>query len=101
MQGHTVLTAESGADALNLFSAHTVDLVVLDFAMPGMDGGIVAEKMKAIKPSVPILMLSAYVDLPPETLSRVDKLITKGEPTPSFLEAISQLLTSPNSGAPA
>jgi CheY-like chemotaxis protein len=99
MQGHTVLTAENGPEALALFSSNVIDLVVLDFAMPGMDGGAVADKMKTIKPSVPILMLSAYVDLPAETLSKVDKLVTKGAPPPSFLGAISELLTPGDAGA--
>jgi CheY-like chemotaxis protein len=98
MQGHNVLTADNGPDALAVFSSNVVDLVVLDFAMPGMDGGIVAHKMKTIKPSVPILMLSAYVDLPADTLSKIDKLMTKGEPPPSFLGAISDLLASGQSG---
>jgi len=91
-QGYCVFTAENGPDALALFSAEMIDLVVLDYAMPGMHGGVVAEKMKAVKPALPILMLSAYVDLPSETLALVDKYLTKGEPPPVLLAAIAELL---------
>jgi CheY-like chemotaxis protein len=91
-EGYFVLTAENGVDAMALFAEQSVDLVVLDFAMPGMEGGMVAEKMKVLKPSVPILMLSAYVDLPAETLGRIDRLMTKGEPPRHFLRAIAELL---------
>ena len=90
-QGYSVLTAENGADALALFASETVDLVVLDYAMPGMDGGVVAKEMKSLKPAVPIILLSAYVDLPEETLTLVDQYVTKGEPPPVLLRAIAKL----------
>lgn len=92
-QGYRVFTAENGPDALAQFTAHDIHLVVLDYSMPGMHGGVVAEKMKGLRPSVPILMLSAYVDLPSETLALVDKYVTKGEPPPVLLGAIAQLLS--------
>ena len=91
-QGYSVLTAENGPDGLAIFSAEPIDLVVLDYKMPGMNGDIVAERMKRLKPSVPILMLSAYVDLPRETLALVDMYMTKGEGPLNMLESIARLL---------
>ena len=90
--GYRVLVAENGPDALALFFAEKIDLVVLDYAMPEMNGGVVAERMKALKPAIPILMLSAYVDLPGPTLALVDKSVTKGEPPPVLIGAIAALL---------
>lgn len=90
-QGYSVITAENGPDALAIFSAKTVDLVVLDYAMPGMDGGVVAKEMKAVKPAVPIILYSAYIDLPEETRTFVDQYVTKGEPPRVLLEAIAKL----------
>ena len=91
-QGYRVLTAENGPAGLAVFSSETIDLVVLDYMMPGMNGDAVAQQMRRIKPDVPILLLSAYVDLPCETLGLVDKYITKGEGPAVLLNAISELL---------
>jgi CheY-like chemotaxis protein len=92
LHGYRVLTATGGPEALALFADDRLDLVVLDYAMPGMNGDIVAQRMKALRPDLPIIMLSAYVDLPSETLALVDKSVTKGELPTVLLEAITQLL---------
>jgi CheY-like chemotaxis protein len=92
-RGYCVFTAESGRDALEIFSSEPIDLVILDYKMPGMNGDVVAERMKRLKPSVPILMLSAYVDLPRETLALVDMYLTKGEGPLIMLKAATELLT--------
>jgi CheY-like chemotaxis protein len=92
-QGYCVLTAENGPDALALFSSVTIDLVLLDYAMPGMDGGEVAKQMKSRNSAVPILLFSAYLDLPEEILAFVDQYVTKGEPPAVLLRAIATLLT--------
>jgi len=77
--GYRVLTAADGRTGLELFAAHPVDVVILDYAMPQMDGGQVALQMRQIKPEVPILMLSAYIDLPADVISLIDYRMTKGE----------------------
>jgi len=91
-RGYRVLTAESGPDALVLFSSEDLDLVILDYLMPGMNGDVVARKMKDLRPDLPIIMFSAYVDLPGETLELVDKSVTKGEAPIVLLKAIAELL---------
>ncbi len=92
-KGYRVFTAENGARALELFAAQPIELVILDYKMPGMNGDIVAEGMRQMKPQVPILMLSAYVDLPGDTLALVDQYITKGEPPQVLLSAVAELLS--------
>lgn len=91
-QGYRVVTAENGPDGLAIFSAEPVDLVVLDYKMPAMNGDVVAERMKQLNPFIPILMLSAYVDLPRETLALVDMYLTKGEGPLVMLNAVAGLL---------
>ncbi len=90
--GYRVLTAPDGRSALEIFSAEPVEAVVLDYSMPGMDGGEVAVRMRETKPAVPILLLSAYLDLPPEVTCLVALYMTKGEGAPALLTNLSNLL---------
>ena len=92
-KGYEVLTALSGAEGLKLFEANPVDAVVLDYSMPGMNGGQVAAEMKRLNPNIKILLLSAYVDIPKETLQSVDKQSVKGVSPTSFLTDLEQLLS--------
>ncbi len=43
--GYEVLEATGGTEGLRLFLSHSVDAVVLDYQMPGMNGDMVAAKM--------------------------------------------------------
>jgi CheY-like chemotaxis protein len=90
--GYRVLTAPDGPAGLAIFSQEPVEVVVLDYSMPGMHGGEVATKMRQSKPQIPILLLSAYMDLSADVTSLVDLYMTKGEGAPVLLEKISSLL---------
>lgn len=89
--GDEILSAADGVQALEIFAAHPVELVLLDFRMPGMDGGIVAQQMKRRKPLVPVVMVSAN-QVPKEVLRCVDGFIVKGQRPDVLLEQIKPLL---------
>lgn len=91
-EGYEVLTALSGPDGLRLFETNTIEAVVLDYSMPGMNGDEVAAEMKRLKPGVKILLLSAYVELPDEALKHVDRRAVKGVSPTEFLTELKQLL---------
>ena len=90
--GYRVLTAQDGLEGLEVFTKEPVEAVILDYSMPGMDGGEVAARMRQIKPQVPILLLSAYVGLPADVTSLVDLYMTKGEGPNMLLKKLSDLL---------
>jgi CheY-like chemotaxis protein len=89
--GYQVLTAPDGFSGLELFATEPIDAVVLDYSMPGMHGGEVAAKMRASKPEVPILLLSAYMGLPSEVTDLVNIYMTKGEGAPALLQRLKDL----------
>lgn len=63
-QGHQVLTAENGAEAVALFRQHRPQLVLLDAVMPVMDGFEAARQIKALagETLVPIIFLTSLSD---------------------------------------
>ena len=68
-----------------------MDAVVLDYFMPGMNGGAVASAMKQSKPGVPIILLSAYLTLPETVMDSVDAYIVKGGSPEILLGKIAEL----------
>lgn len=61
--GYVVIEVASGGGALDLLDRDAqIDLVILDFAMPGMNGMEVARQMRAKVPSRPILFITGYAD---------------------------------------
>jgi CheY-like chemotaxis protein len=69
-----------------------VDAVVLDYQMPGMNGDVVAAKMKRVKSHVPIMLLSAYGPLPKRKLKAVDTFLSKSQPPKILLSTLQGLL---------
>jgi two-component system cell cycle sensor histidine kinase/response regulator CckA len=59
-QGHDVLTARNGAEALRLALAGRVDLLVTDVRMPVMDGWELSAQMRDRWPRLPVLFVSGY-----------------------------------------
>src|ERR1700689_1547820 len=75
--GYTVLTAPSGGKGLELAALHSVDVVVVDYFMPDMNGQDVAIEMRRLQPQAPIIMLSGAADIPDQALKWVDAFVAK------------------------
>lgn len=66
-QGYIVSLAKSGKQALNALSiGNTPDLILLDIAMPDLDGYGTFKEIKAIQPNVPVIFLTSMEDLQAE-----------------------------------
>jgi len=57
--GHRALTADNGQDGVLMATDESVDFVLLDIMLPGMDGQEVLRRIRARRPGVPVLMLTA------------------------------------------
>lgn len=61
--GYEVRESASGLQALAALEAdHCVDLVVMDFAMPGMNGAEAADEVRKRWPNIPVLFVTGYAD---------------------------------------
>jgi len=61
-RGYEMVSVASGEDALQKIKTGTIDLVLLDLMLPGMDGLQVSRKIKDNKKyrNIPIIMLTAH-----------------------------------------
>jgi DNA-binding NarL/FixJ family response regulator len=87
----TARTARGGAGAL---CSVTLDLAMLDYAMPDSNGDDVAATMKRIKPDVRILMFSGVSHMPEKAQRHVDAFLQKGQSPTVVLDKIRELLAS-------
>ena len=101
--GHNVETALSGRDALEKFADGKFDLVITDYSMPEMKGDELGMKIKALAPSQPVILITAYTEMlrGAETpLAGVDFLVSKPFLLEDLRKAIAQA-TELGSGQPA
>ncbi len=91
--GHEVLEANSGKQALDLLAkSDSVDLMITDFAMPGMTGAQLIEAVRAKLPRLPILLATGYAELPSgklEDIPRIGKPFTQ----PQLAREVARLLS--------
>lgn len=59
-QGYEVLTSGSGQEALQRIVYTSVDVILTDLRMPGMDGVELLEQVKSIDPNIIVVMITAY-----------------------------------------
>ncbi len=84
--GYKLVTATNGREGLQLFMSRPVDAIVLEYHLGLLDGGVIADEIKQIKPDVPIVMLAEDIELPDGALKSVDAVVAKAD-GPHFLLA--------------
>jgi CheY-like chemotaxis protein len=60
--GYGTLAALSGVQGILFSLQNSVDLVVLDYEMPGMNGDVVAQAIRRYKPTLPIILFTGIPD---------------------------------------
>lgn len=63
MAGHTVHAAPNGEAGLAALQAERPDLLIVDYAMPGMTGAAVIAKVHALYPGLPVILATGYADM--------------------------------------
>jgi CheY-like chemotaxis protein len=78
-QGYSVTLASNGYDAIETLEEASVAAVLLEYKQEGMDAEAVACHIKQRFPNLPIILLSAYSDMPERILWLVDEYVMKSE----------------------
>jgi CheY-like chemotaxis protein len=93
--GLRVFVSTSGADALDQFTSGPFDLVVTDYRMPRMDGLELISRLRAMSPTLPIVLLSGFAETLglAETATGADIVLQKSNHEISHLvRAVNRLL---------
>lgn len=89
---HEVVEAAGGEEAIELLTNQPFDLAILDYFMPGMQGNQVALRFRVIAPSLPILMITAYLEKLGDAERPVDAVIGKPFAIEELRQAVAKLL---------
>ena len=76
---------------LELASMHLVDVVIVDYLVPEMNGQEVAMKLTRFMPEAPIIMLSVAIDVAEQVLNLVNVFLAKDSLATQLLPMIAQL----------
>lgn len=98
-RGHTLFEAADGATALNLLANNTADIAVIDFAMPGMNGALLATHIAERWPNLPVLFASGYSDTEAveHAVGKGAKIVQKPFRIDELLTAVGELLDTNHS----
>ncbi|WP_420407390.1 response regulator [Hoeflea sp.] len=97
MDGHEIVHAGDGADAVDHLQADSFDLLLSDIRMPVMDGIELAKQSSEIAPDMPILLMTGYAEQREraESLMRiVVDVVDKPFSLPQIRQAVAEALTA-------
>ena len=86
--GYCVKIASSGHTAMKLLENQPVAAVLLEYKQEGMDAEAVALHIKQRFPDLPIILLSAYAQMPERILWLVDEYVMRSEPAERLVPII-------------
>lgn len=89
--GYSVATATDAASAIAMLENMAVAAVLMDYKSEGMDTEAVAFHIKQRFSTQPIILLSAYSELPERILWLVDEYVMRSEPLEGLVQVIERV----------
>ncbi len=94
-RGLRVLSASNPASGIEFIKNFRCDAAIVDYAMPGMNGGELARELRGVQPGLPIILHTGYADIEDPLLAYVDCTVPKGS-FASLMAKLNELLHLPN-----
>jgi len=95
-EGHHVIQAADGIQALSLLDKSHVDLVITDLVMPKLTGFDLVGQIRSKWPHIPILIISAYISQDAEKISDGNaEFMYKPIDPPDLIATVRRLLPTP------
>ena len=92
-QGYQVVTAASGAEALEVLERININIILSDQMMPGMTGTELTKSVKATRPTMPVILISGVNEIPPDAIY-ADRFISKAGGPELLFKTIVEVLTA-------
>jgi CheY-like chemotaxis protein/two-component sensor histidine kinase len=94
LNGYDSLAAKDGEAGLRVLARESIDLMIVDYAMPGMSGADVAAAALALRPGLPIIIASGYAESAAleKALGRPVELLRKPFVSSALLARVSKSL---------
>ena len=92
--GFRVLTAQNGYDAMDVSESHlgSIDVLVSDVTMPGMDGPTLVDELRETDPNLPVLFVTGSLERVPVSKDKPFPIIEKPFSPGNLVFTIRQLL---------
>jgi CheY-like chemotaxis protein len=91
-QGYQVVMAASGEEALEVLDRANIDLVLSDLMMPGMTGTELTKSVKAVRPTMPVILISGVNEIPADA-NYADRFISKVGGAELLFQTVIEVLT--------
>ena len=91
-QGYEVLACSDALEAAAIAKAEEIDLAVLSYLMPGINGAELAAYCKAANPDMKVILLSEWLGIPHRELALADLFVQKSDDMQALLEGVETLL---------
>ena len=91
-EGYEVLACSDALEAAAIAKAEEIDLAVLSYRMPVMNGAELAAFCKAANPEMKVILLSEWLDVPKRELAFADLFLQKSDYVHALLAGVEALL---------
>ena len=91
-EGYEVFTSSDPTAAIKVLKQEAVDLALLDYEMPQMNGGELAAVVKCSGLATNVILFSGSAGISQRDLAFIDRFVRKSEGVEALLEAIESLL---------
>lgn len=93
--GYQVTALSNPCEALDLSDREEIELAVLDYEMPEMNGARLARQIKRAHSNVKIVLFTGVLRIPEPDLCVVDAVVHKSEGVETLLATVDRLLATP------
>jgi CheY-like chemotaxis protein len=98
LHGFSVLTADSPIKVIAMLTGEAIKAVhiaILDYNMPGMNGCVLAARLRSVLPDLRIILYSGELDIPRAEMRDIDALVSKSDGIGCLIDQVAQFAEPP------